>query len=150
MDDKKLKALEGMSLFQLLTPQEIEDISHICCEKTFPTGTKIFMENDEGQSMYVINSGTIKITKRIEGIEREVITLYAGDFFGEIALFEQVSRTGTAVALEDVSLFEIRRDDFSSFISSNSYTGLKILYYIIKDMGKRLRRMDVLSENLFI
>lgn len=150
MENKKSKVLQEIALFQLLTPQEIEDISHICHEKTFKAGSKIFLENDEGQTMYVINSGTVKIAKCFQEGEREIIALYAGDFFGEIALFEQIRRTGTAVALEDVSLFEISRDDFSRFISEKPYTGLKILYYIIKDMGKRLRRMNVISENLFI
>ncbi len=144
------QGLTELSLFKLLTPTEMQAAAEIMQEKRFHRGDTVFSENQDGDTVYVINTGTVKITKNCQGKEQEIITLYAGDFFGEIALFERVPRTGTAHVLEDVSLIAITRDDFAGLISRQPYVGIKILYRVIQDMAKRLQRMNIQGENFFI
>ena len=141
--------LGNTTLFKLLTPSELQLVCEAVVEKKFQRGDNVFEENQEGDTMYLINSGTIKITKRMGDKDVEVITLYAGDFFGEIALFDRVGRTGTARALEDAALVELSRDNFARLISRNPYAGIKVLYRIIQDMAKRIQRMNVQNQNLF-
>lgn len=150
MDDHTIKKIRSLFLFELLTLQELEEIVNISSEKTCTTGDRLFSEKDEGDSMFVIISGTVKIVKEENGGEKEIITLRNGDFFGEISLFERVPRTAGAVILEDTSLLEIHRDEFGELISRMPHLGIKIFYRIIQEMGKRLQRMNIQSDNLFI
>jgi CRP/FNR family transcriptional regulator, cyclic AMP receptor protein len=145
-----IEGLSDIALFKLLTPAELQLVCEAIAEKKFRRGENVFEENQDGDTMYLINTGTVKITKRLQDKDVEVITLYAGDFFGEIALFERVGRTGTAHVLEDVSLIELSRDNFARLISRNPYVGIKILYRIIQDMAKRIQRMNVQNQSLFI
>lgn len=144
-----IEGMLGMSVFKLLTPTELQAVSEIIKEFKLRRGENVFSENQDGDTMYVIGCGTVKITKMCQGKELEVVTLYAGDFFGEIALFDRVPRTGTARAIEDVALIGISRDDFAKLISRYPYVGIKILYRIIQDMAKRLQRMNVQNEGMF-
>ena len=139
-----------MSLFKLLTPSELEAVAEVVREKNYRRGESIFVENQDGDTVYIISSGTVKITKLCQGKDLEVITLYAGDFFGEIALFERVPRTGTAKVIENSTVMLLSRDDFARLISRNPYAGIKIMYRIIQDMAKRLQRMNIQNEGMFI
>jgi len=145
-----IEELSGMALFKLLTPAQLQLICEAITEKKFHRDENVFEENQEGDAMYLISTGTIKITKRFQDKDVEVVTLYAGDFFGEITLFERVGRTGTAKVLEDATLIELSRDKFARLISRDPYVGIKILYRIIQDMAKRIQRMNVQSQSLFI
>jgi CRP-like cAMP-binding protein len=145
-----MENLAGMSLFKLLNQAELEIVSQTVREKSYLRGENIFVENQDGDTVYVISSGTVKISKLCQGKELEVITLYAGDFFGEIALFERVPRTATARVVENATLILINRDDFARLIAQCPQAGIKILYRIIQDMAKRLQRMNVQSEGMFI
>lgn len=144
-----IEGLSDMPLFKLLTPAEMQLAAEIMKEQRFRRGENVFNENQDGNAMYLINSGTVKVTKICQGKDLEIITLYAGDFFGEIALFDRVPRTGTAHVLEDAVLIVISRDDFAGLISRKPYVGIKILYRIIQDMAKRLQRMNVQNEGMF-
>jgi CRP/FNR family cyclic AMP-dependent transcriptional regulator len=146
----EISGINDVPLFKLLTPFEIQSAVEVMKEKKLRRGENVFVENQDGDTMYIISSGTVKITKMCHGKELEVVTLYAGDFFGEIALFERVPRTGTAKVIEDVMLIAIARDDFAGLISRSPYVGIKILYRIIQDMAKRLQRMNVQNESMFI
>jgi len=142
--------IKDLPIFRLLNPDELECLTAVTTAKNIPAGEAIFSENDDGDTMYVINSGTVKITKKFPDRAAEMITLYAGDFFGEIALFDRVPRTGAAVAIEDTALLTIDREQFARLISEKPYAGIKILYRIIQDMAKRLQRMNVQSGDIFI
>jgi CRP-like cAMP-binding protein len=142
MEGKQLEEIRRLFLFQTLTNEEVEQIAAILHEKKVSSGDKIFSEKDEGDTMYVIKSGSVKITKQREGETTEMVVLSSGGTFGEIALFGYVLRTASAVAVEEASLLEIRRNEFVDFISSHSAIGVKILFFLIQNMAKRLRRLD--------
>ena len=140
--------LRNVFLFQLLSSEEMQKMSSILHKKTYLANEKVFSEQDYGDTMYIINKGTVKIAKGPD--DKELITLYAGDFFGEIALFERIPRTASAISLEETTLFEIRRDEFGQLSADNSTIGMKIMYRVIQDMAKRIRRMNIQFGNLFI
>lgn len=142
MDDKQFEELRKLFLFQTLTKEEVGQVADILHERKIFNGDKIFSEKDEGDTMYVLKSGSVSISKQKEGEVKEVVTLNAGGTFGEIALFGYVLRTASAVAKEDVVILEIHRNEFVDFISSHSAIGVKILFFLIQNMAKRLRRLD--------
>ena len=72
----------------------------------------VVKEGDMGESLFLILRGVIRVSRESEGEEKDIATLYAGDFFGEIALLKSVPRIATCRAVTPCSLFELRRSDF--------------------------------------
>lgn len=139
MNEQSRAELRKIFLFQLLNEDEFKELAKSWRERIYEVGTKIFSEGLIGEAMYIITSGSVKITRIADGREREIITLQRGDFFGEIALFEYVSRTASATTLTKVSLLEITREEFNGLFSESPQIAAKILYQMIIDMSKRLR-----------
>ena len=67
-------------------------------QTSFRDGEIIVEEGDLSRDMFVIQSGRVRITKRVAGKEVELATLERGDFFGEMSLLESLPRDATARA----------------------------------------------------
>ena len=75
-------------------------------------GRDLFKEGDPGDTMYIIQKGRIKITKRVNNVEKILMVLGKGDFFGEMALIRQTPRTATATAIDTCELLTFNRNGF--------------------------------------
>src|SRR5512139_2603631 len=75
--------------------------------RQFPNGAIIIKQGDPGQSMFLIRSGKVRIFNDAEGGETTLTTLGQGDFFGEMALFDDHPRSASAEAVGDVQLAEV-------------------------------------------
>ena len=62
------------------------------------TGKEIFLEGEVGDLMYIIQEGSVRISKLIDGKPHILAVLGKGDFFGEMAIVTRVKRTATATA----------------------------------------------------
>jgi hypothetical protein len=77
------------------------------------SGQWLFHEGDEADKVYLILRGSIEILRSNNGAGETVLTtLRAGEFFGEMALFEHCARSASARALEPSKLFVFRGADF--------------------------------------
>jgi CRP-like cAMP-binding protein len=101
-------------------------------------GRTIFNEGEPGDTMYIIQVGRVKITKRIGNSEKILMVLQKGDFFGEMAIVNQAPRTATATAVDNCRLLCFNRQGFLSMISKNS----NIAMNIIEKLCFRLQRAD--------
>jgi len=101
-------------------------------------GKTLFKEGDIGNTMYIIQKGKIKITKRIGDVDKILTVLQKGDFFGEMAIITQAPRTATATAVDDCELLCFNREGFISMISKNS----NIAMNIIEKLCLRLEKAD--------
>lgn len=149
MNDQDKAAVRRIFLLQLLNHEEFKELAKSWREKAYKTGSKIFSEGLIGNSMYIIVSGSVKISRVADGREKEITVLHSGDFFGEIALFEYVSRTASATALTEVSLLEISRDEFNGILSESPQIAAKILYQMVIEMSKRLRVTNYSGDRSF-
>jgi len=100
--------LRGVSIFAPLAESIIERLARALITVEVSLGTVVITEGDEGDRVYVIEEGTVAVSK--EG--RWVADLGPGDFFGEIALLRDVPRTATVTATTDVKLQALERDVF--------------------------------------
>lgn len=106
--------------------------------KKVPAGTVIFHEDDHGAEMFIIQSGRVKISKRIRGVEKTLATLEKGEFFGEMAILNDKPRSASAEAVEASELLAIDRKTFESLIRGN----VEIAIRFIKRLADRLREAD--------
>ncbi len=109
-----------------------------------PAGTLLFRDGDEGDEMYVIQRGKVRIFTEVRGREKQLAILGQGDFFGEMALLNGKPRTASAEILEDASLLRIDAKTFGAMIVSNT----EIAVRLIKKLSRRLDSANTLIDLL--
>lgn len=103
-----MSILSGIQLFSDLSSSEVENLSLFCQEKLLSRWEVLFHEWDEGNAMYILKSGSIKVSKDVDGSELILGQVNAEEVLGEMALFwESQSRMATAEALDDCELVTI-------------------------------------------
>lgn len=98
-------------------------------------GTVLFKEGEIGSEMYFIHSGRIRIEKNVDGTPEVLAVMEKGDFFGEMALIEQVPRTATAVVEDDADLLKVDAGNFEKILKGN----IEIAVRMIRKYASRLR-----------
>ena len=116
-------ALERVPLFAGLEPDDIEKIARLFKERRFPQGETIVREGSGGAAFFLIESG--EATVSVGGVERT--TLRAGDYFGEIALIDEGTRSATITATTDLVCFGLTYWDFGPLVRENGQIGWQLL-----------------------
>src|SRR5437660_1031102 len=96
----------------------VSSVEHLV--RRHPSGTVLFREGDRGQTMYVIRSGRVNISKRIGDSEITLAVLGPGEFFGEMALLEGLPRSAGATVVEEALLIEVEQGAFATVVRRNS------------------------------
>jgi len=109
--------------------------------KAYRVGEEIIRQGELGECMYIIQLGEAEMVRR-EG-EKELClgVLKAGDFFGEMALFEKELRSVTVRALSDVWALTLERKEFLRRLHEDSSLAFSI-------MEKLCRRIQKLNQML--
>ncbi|UCB43243.1 MAG: cyclic nucleotide-binding domain-containing protein [Dehalococcoidales bacterium] len=99
----------------------------------------IFEEGSTGNEMYLIHTGSIALIKR-QGADKSVTlaVLRAGDFFGEMALVDEVPRSLSAVAVKDTQLIVLDRAKFLFIVQQQPQFALSIMHTLCQ----RVRDLD--------
>lgn len=105
-------------------------------------GSVIFAEGEVGTEMYVIQSGSVEIFKKVKEVDKHISTLEKGDFFGEMSILEEVPRTATARAKTDVELVRINQTTFDEMLRHNGEIAVRML----RKLSRRLRETTALLE----
>lgn len=135
--------LKNLSLFCSLNYGALKELTFLFSERVFQRGETIFEENDPGNSLLVIISGEVRISQRASVSGEETLTvLKKGDFFGEMALLEDLPRSAAAIAHSDACVMEISQERFLRFIEKDPASGVKILVTLAKSLSARLREAD--------
>ncbi len=110
----------------------------------YKAGEAIFEENDPGHQMYYIISGQVEIFIRVEGVKECLVVLEAGQFFGELALFNQSNRNAHAQADIDCELMIIQENNLITLIQDDH----NIVYKLIHNLSNHLERLTHQYEEL--
>ena len=86
--------------------------------RSYPQNTMIFSESEPGSELFIIQKGSVKITKIINDNEVLLALLKAGDMFGEMALLEDKPRTASAIAHENAVLLAVNKANFRRMVST--------------------------------
>jgi HEAT repeat protein len=118
--------LKKISLFQYLSLDQLLTIDEILDQKEFLSGETIFAQGSLGSNFYIIYRGTVVIRRKFEQEEQELAQLSAGEFFGEMSLFDDAPRSATAVAATDCTLLAVDRSHFHSLIDQRPEIALEM------------------------
>src|SRR5207253_2395090 len=111
--------LASIPVFESLTPDDLRALSGRLEQTESAEGDVIFRQGDEGSSLFIIDDGAVEIAYG-EGKSRIVLaTLFAGQYFGELSLFDRAPRSATATATKRSRLIRLDRDDLVDFVNKN-------------------------------
>jgi CRP/FNR family cyclic AMP-dependent transcriptional regulator len=134
-----IDTLRQVPLFESLDDEAAAELSHLLESVDCKTGTPLFRAGDQGDAMYLIERGKVRISvQATDGQELTLTELGRGDFFGEMALLDGQRRSANAVVAEDARLALLSREHFLSFMRSSPDVALEML----TALANRLRRTD--------
>lgn len=127
--------LKSFLIFSDLEESQLKDIYELLNEKSYQKGETIFLAGDEGDSMFFLREGKVKITRNSpDGKEHIVKFIEPGEVFGEVILFGHEIYPATTICLEDSRLSLLKRDDFKDYFLKNPEIG----WGMLKTMADKL------------
>lgn len=137
--------LQKVSLFQDVDGEELARIAALLQPREVRRDAQIVAQDEPGDSMFLIARGRVKVVLFGDG-GREVILnfLKVGDFFGEMALIDDLPRSANVIAVEDSTVLILKRDQFVEHIRNSPSTALNVM----AELSRRLRRADEVIGNL--
>jgi anion transporter len=125
---KELSAVEQSRLFGRMDKLE------------FAVGSLVFEQGEAGDSMYVIDDGSIELfTVDDGGIRNTLTVLHSGDAFGEMSLLTDTSRTASATAVCRSTLYKLDAEIFNELLAGNT----AIANYFLRMLSERLKQTDI-------
>jgi CRP/FNR family cyclic AMP-dependent transcriptional regulator len=121
--DTKVEALRSASLFAGLSRKELTELAKVTEDVDLDTGKVLCKEGQTGQEFFVIMQGEVEITRR----GKKLATRGSGEFFGEIALIEDVPRTATVTARTPVRFFVLTRRNFLRLLDEQPRVERKVM-----------------------
>jgi uncharacterized membrane protein len=134
--------LANIPLFESLTEDDLAALSGRLEQSDYAEGDVIFKQGHEGSSLFIIEDGGVEISYGEGKAKVRLATLFTGQYFGELSLFDGAPRSATATALKRSRLIRLDRDDLVDFVNKNPAAALRI----IAEMSERLRQTNELMS----
>jgi len=135
--------LAQIPLFQGLSDEDREALAARLTEKSFKSGDIVFSQGDQGASMYIVQSGSVQIYLPSSGKDAPPVVLKdlrTGEYFGELAIFDDKPRSASVRALTDTVLLELTRDELGEHLGRSKKAAMTIL----SEMAERLRETNAM------
>ncbi|MBI5374373.1 MAG: Crp/Fnr family transcriptional regulator [Candidatus Schekmanbacteria bacterium] len=136
---REIELLKNVPIFSGISDKEIGLVTSILRKRSFPKSSVVIHKGDEGEALYIILSGKVKVTL-ISDAGKEIILaiLREGNFFGEMSLLNNEPTSANVVTAEDSVFLTIYRDDFNYILRKDPGIALNLL----KHMSLRLKIAD--------
>ncbi len=155
MDDSQIYSQEEIPSFDELlddlSDEEVTQLSNYTEQSEYVPGETIFYENEQGNALYIIQAGSVEISKISDMEGREyipLITLKEGNVFGEMSFLSEGKTYAAAVANTHVNVFKISRENFNHMLDNHPRLACSIYRALSKILVYRLRRADEKAKNL--
>ncbi|HXT00775.1 MAG TPA: Crp/Fnr family transcriptional regulator [Elusimicrobiota bacterium] len=137
--------LKRIPFLSALAPAHLRDVYRLAREVRLEAGSKVFAKREDADAMFIVVSGRVKIFTDSAGKKRKTYAyLKEGEFFGEMALVEDLPRTASAQAVEPTRLLLIRKTDFQRLLARDP----RLALYLLKTVCARLRRANEDLESM--
>lgn len=116
--------LRPLPVFAPLGDEQIETLVAGADLQMFTRGETLVRQDERGESLFVIRSGSVRIDKSVDGSATTIATIGAGDFFGEMSLLTGEPRTASIVAEEETQVVVVGKEAFAPVLAAD--TGLLV------------------------
>ena len=146
---KTARFLQDQPLFGGVDDQAMQKIMPLMRERDFAAGEVIVQEGEDGDSLFVICSGSVEVLKaspEAAGVfGKRIAVLTVGDVFGEMELIDMQRRSATVRALESVSTLALSNGDLLHIYEFDPPTFTLIVMNLARELSRRLRSIDDLA-----
>jgi CRP-like cAMP-binding protein len=144
---ERRRSLIACPLFQDLAEDgaALADLSEACEPHSAQAGGVLIEEGSEGDVVFVIESGRVRVVKRTIYADDYTVTVLDAEqsaFFGDLALLDQEKRSASVVAETDCTFLSISRERFLAWGDRHPQAGLKVTRRIAEHLARRLRRAN--------
>ena len=140
-----LMVLRSCALFRPMDETALAAVASLIRPRRFRRNEVIFHAGDPGDSLFVIESGSVKIFRSSpEGEEAIIASLRPGDFFGEISVLDGAERSATAVAVEPARLGSLARAPFLELVDTQPALRLALLAGLAAELRRLTRHVEEL------
>jgi len=147
MDERKFDTrnlLSDISLFEGLTPSQLDWVAKNAHRRVFAAGTNVMTVEQPGEAVFIILHGTVKI--HIEQGGRDVILsiLGGGDLLGEMSLIDSMGRSASALTLESSLMLWMDKTTFNYLLDNFP----PVARNLVKILSARVRLSDQVIQSL--
>jgi len=136
----ELEHFKKDSLFDLMAEDEEKLVMEKFKKMNVAFGEYVFKENESGDTLYIVESGTISLKRLIiNDYEKTMFVATEGLVFGEFGFIDGKERSASAFAEKDSTLMSLKREDFDAFIQEHPLTGAKLYSNLLGTIVNRLR-----------
>lgn len=147
MDAADLKEIQ---LFESLNSRQLAALAALVEDREVPAGTVLFSEGDEGDALFMLRRGKVRISKLVEGIGEEALAiLEKGAYFGEMALVSDLPRSAHAICNTSCELGVIRRDAFEQALFLDKDLAYELLWTFVRTLARRLDETNDKIKSFF-
>ncbi len=143
--DDHIRILSGVGLFEDLTQDQLRLLAFGAERMQLPAERKLYCEDDDADSAYVVLSGRISLYRETEGEPVVVGTVGAGAILGELALIADSRRLTSAVAAGNVEVLRLSRSMFRRILEEYPETAQALHKRITEDLQAMIRRIEKLG-----
>lgn len=137
-----MRNLKEFDLFQKFSNITLARLQNMVKEKVLQEDEVIFREGEAGDALYIIAEGEVAIRRFIDqfsGRMKTIAIIEKGDFFGEMAIFDDKPRSATAMSSKKSILLALKKEDFWKVIHEEPATAVMKLLGMNRVMADRLR-----------
>jgi CRP-like cAMP-binding protein len=135
------KALEEISLFTGLLPTHLDRIAKLAREFEYVRNEIVFKHGDEGDGLYLVLDGAIRISRNMSGMGEEALAvLRTGQHFGEMSLIDDdIPRSADALCHENARLLKLPKHDLRDLMFVDRELAYELLWRFVRGLSARLR-----------
>src|SRR3984893_11118714 len=139
--------LARVDLFSGLRKQELKEVATCFREGNYSPGSALISQGEKGLGLFILTKGTVRITRANspDGAEEVLGTAGAGDVIGEMALLDDMPRSATVKAGDDVTGLVIQfwafRNILRNILRSDPDVGLDLLAILSRRLRKAEQRV---------
>ena len=142
--------LRKYAILSELSEEMLDVLSGYLTARRFKQGALIFVENMQGESLFLIDTGSISLTKMVtEGEERHLAQLGSGDSFGELAIIDGGPRAVTARADQDTQTRILSREGLSKLTRERPDIAVALILAVCRKTASLIRQnVPLMTESL--
>ncbi len=130
--------LKSIEIFEQLAVNELAAVASVTEEVSFSEDQIVIREGDPGDTLYLITEGEVAVDKRqADGSQIELDRMTAGNYFGEMALFEDIPRTATIRTVKPCRMLMLHKLEFKEMVREYPQIALEIC----KVLSRRIRNL---------
>lgn len=134
----RVEFLRRVPLFRELESKDLEQLAQAIQPQSFPPETDIVEIGEPGHSLFLILEGSVQVLYPARSADFELARLTEGDFFGEMAILNSMTRSATVRSVDSVKVMVLEKDDFQKIMANSPSVAAKLL----ETLSTRIRNAD--------